>query len=157
MTPSISLYAPSVYVDQLKHLMAEGDQSLSVYVCESGTCVLFVHNSLVVCLHIPATTSNLLWLNTSEKVWTGPILHSTENPIHVFPNKLLSLVPNFYIHASVSDLFISKIGLPIWLQQNRQTNPRNIEIAHRYMNVDIRIHNSVLEITRPGSFISRNI
>ncbi len=84
-TPSISLYAPSVYVDQLKHLMAEGDQSLSVYVCESGTCLLCVHNSLLVCLHIPATTSNLLWLITSEKVWTWPILHSTENPIHVFP------------------------------------------------------------------------
>ena len=32
--------------------------------------------------------------------------------------KLCRLVPNSYIHVHVSDLFIPKISLPIWLQQN---------------------------------------
>ncbi len=31
--------------------------------------------------------------------------------------KLCGLVPNSYIHVSVSDLYISRISLPIWLQQ----------------------------------------
>jgi hypothetical protein len=35
--------------------------------------------------------------------------------------KLRSLVPNSYIHVSVSDLYIPRIGLPILLQQNRRT------------------------------------
>jgi hypothetical protein len=35
------------------------------------------------------------------------------NPIHVFPEiKLSSLVPISYIHVSVSDLYIPRIGLP---------------------------------------------
>ncbi len=37
--------------------------------------------------------------------------------------KLSGLVPNSYIHVSVSDLFIPRIGLPIWLKQIRQTDP----------------------------------
>ncbi len=32
--------------------------------------------------------------------------------------KLRSLVPNFYIHVSVRDLYIPKIGSPILLQLN---------------------------------------
>jgi hypothetical protein len=40
--------------------------------------------------------------------------------------KLHGLLPNSYIHVSVSDLYISRIGLPIWLQQNRQTDLGNI-------------------------------
>jgi hypothetical protein len=62
----------------------------------------------------------------------------TENTIYVFPKmKQGSLISNFYIHVSVSDLYFPRIGLPIWLQQNRQTDPVNIYIAHRYMNVEI--------------------
>jgi hypothetical protein len=50
--------------------------------------------------------------------------HCIENPVYVLPEmKLRGLVPNSYIHVSVSGLFIPRIGLPIWLQQNRQTNP----------------------------------
>jgi hypothetical protein len=42
-------------------------------------------------------------------------MHSTENPIYVFPEmKLRGLVPNFYIYVPVSDLYIPRIGLPIW-------------------------------------------
>jgi hypothetical protein len=40
--------------------------------------------------------------------------------------KLRGLVPNSYIHVSVSDLYIPRIGLPICLQQNRQTGPEKI-------------------------------
>ncbi len=38
---------------------------------------------------------------------------------------------------SVSDLYISRIGLPILLQENMWTDPGNIYIAHRHMNVEI--------------------
>jgi hypothetical protein len=44
------------------------------------------------------------------RFWT----HCTENPIYVFPEmKLRGLVPNSYIHVSVSELYIPRIGLPI--------------------------------------------
>jgi hypothetical protein len=39
--------------------------------------------------------------------------------------------------VSVSDLYISRIGLPILLQENMWTDPGNIYIAHRHMNVEI--------------------
>jgi len=41
-------------------------------------------------------------------------------------NETARLIPNSCIHVSVSDLYIPRIGLPIWLQQNRQTDPGNI-------------------------------
>jgi hypothetical protein len=51
-------------------------------------------------------------------------MHCTENAIYVFPEmKLRDLVPNSYIQISVNYLYIPSIGLPIWLQQNRQTDP----------------------------------
>jgi hypothetical protein len=42
-----------------------------------------------------------------------------------------------YTHIPVRDLYISRIGLPILLQENMSTDPRNIQIAHRHMNVEI--------------------
>jgi hypothetical protein len=39
-------------------------------------------------------------------------------------------------HISVRDLYISRIGLPILLQENMWTDPGNIQIAHRHMNVE---------------------
>jgi hypothetical protein len=55
------------------------------------------------------------------------VLHCTENPMHVVQEmKLHYLVPNSYIHVTVSDLYIPRIGLPILLQQNRQTDPKNL-------------------------------
>jgi hypothetical protein len=56
-----------------------------------------------------------------------------------------TLSPNFHIHVSVSDLYIPGIGPHISLQQNRQTDPGNIKISHRYMSAVH--HNSVSEIT----------
>ncbi len=58
--------------------------------------------------------------------------------------KLRGLIPNSYIYVSVSDLFIPSIGLPIWLQQNRQTDPGNISIAHRYIHVEIGRQNIII-------------
>ena len=44
-----------------------------------------------------------------------------------FPEtKLRGLVPNSYIHVSVSNLYIPVIDLNIWLQPNRQIDPGNI-------------------------------
>jgi hypothetical protein len=40
--------------------------------------------------------------------------------------KLRGLVPNSYIHISVSDLYIPTIGLPILLQENRWTDGGSI-------------------------------
>ncbi len=53
-------------------------------------------------------------------------LHCKENWIYVYAEKeLRGLSPNSYIHVSVSDLYIPRIGPHIWLQQNRQTDPGN--------------------------------
>jgi hypothetical protein len=56
------------------------------------------------------------------RVWifksTGPTLQRQNTQIskHIFPEReYRGLSPNFHIHASVSDLYISTIGLPILL------------------------------------------
>jgi hypothetical protein len=49
------------------------------------------------------------------------------------------LSPNSYTHISVRDLYISRIGLSILLQPNIWTDPWNISIVHRHMNVEIRM------------------
>jgi hypothetical protein len=50
-----------------------------------------------------------------------------ENSIYVFPEKKLrGLIPNFYIHISVSDLCIPTIGPHVFLQPNRQTDRWNL-------------------------------
>ncbi len=70
--------------------------------------------------------------------------------------KLYDLVPNSCINVSVSYLYIPRIGLPVWLQQNRQTDPgNNINRSqiHECGNCDTEHYNSVLEITRPHSLI----
>ncbi len=52
-------------------------------------------------------------------------------------------------------LDIPRIGPHIWLQLNRQTDPRNIYISHRYecRNWERERYNSVMEIRRLHSFI----
>jgi hypothetical protein len=63
----------------------------------------------------------------------------------VFPEmKLRGLNPNSYIHVSVSNLYIPKIGLPIWLQHNRQRYLGNLYIAHIYMNVETGRQNIII-------------
>ncbi len=64
--------------------------------------------------------------------------HNTENLKQIFPEKeLRGYSSNSYIHVSVRDLYIPLIGLPILRQENRWTERRNIEIAHRHMNMKI--------------------
>ncbi len=56
-------------------------------------------------------------------------MHKTENSKQIFPEKeLRGYSPNSYIHVSVSDLYISLIGLPILLQEIRWTERGNIYI-----------------------------
>ncbi len=71
-----------------------------------------------------------------RETWDSPVLFTelanppiciqrwvqcTENSIYIFPEMTLrGLVPDSYIPVSVSNLYISMIRLPIWLQQNRQ-------------------------------------
>jgi hypothetical protein len=60
----------------------------------------------------------------------------TENPIYVFPEmNLCGLVPNSYIHVSVSKFYIPRLCLPIWLHQNRQTDPGNVEIRRQNITI----------------------
>jgi hypothetical protein len=74
--------------------------------------------------------------------------------------KLCGLVPNSYIHVSVSYLYIPRIGLPIWLQQKTQTDPGNIfkplTDNHEHGNWEMEHYNSVLEKRRLRGFISGN-
>jgi hypothetical protein len=64
--------------------------------------------------------------------------HSTENSKQIFPEKeFRGLSPNFHIHASEGDLYISTTGLPILLQENMWTDSEDTYIAHRLMNVEI--------------------
>jgi hypothetical protein len=54
------------------------------------------------------------------------ILHTTQyrKSKQIFPEKELhGLSLSFHIHASVSDLYIPTIGLPILLQENMWTDP----------------------------------
>jgi hypothetical protein len=73
-------------------------------------------------------------------------LHCTENPIYVFPEKELhGLSLNSYILVSVSDKYIPGIGPHIWLQQNRQTYPGNINsLTDMYMSVGIGRQNIII-------------
>jgi hypothetical protein len=41
------------------------------------------------------------------------------------------------MYISVRDSYISRIGLPILLQGNMWTDPGNVKIAHKHMNVGI--------------------
>ncbi len=97
--------------------------------------------------------------NQNKALWVWPIklligfilafflnraaLHCKEYPIYVFLFwELRSL--NFHIHVSVSDLHIPRISPHIWLQQNRQTDPGNIKISHRYMSGIVRENIKIL-------------
>jgi hypothetical protein len=47
------------------------------------------------------------------------------------------LSPISCTHISVRNFYISRIGLPVLLQGNMWTDPVNIYITHRHMNVEI--------------------
>ncbi len=55
----------------------------------------------------------------------------------IFPEKeYRGLSPNFHIHVSVNELYIPTMELPFLLEEIC-TDPGNISIAHRTMNVEI--------------------
>jgi hypothetical protein len=71
------------------------------------------------------------------KHWHTLQRQNAENLKQIFPEKeYRGLSPNFHIHVSVSELYISAMGLPFLLEQI-WTDPGNIKIAHRHMNVEI--------------------
>jgi hypothetical protein len=51
-------------------------------------------------------------------------------------------IPTFMCLST--NLYIPRICPHIWLQQNRQTDPGNIKISHRYMNVGIGRQNIII-------------
>ena len=69
-----------------------------------------------------------------------PCVHCNKNPIYVFPEmKLRGLAPSSYIHVSVSDLYIPRIGLPILLTgkyANRSWEYINYSQIHECGNWD---------------------
>ncbi len=78
----------------------------------------------------------------------------------VSPEKeLRGLSHNSYMHVSVSDLYISRIGPQIWLQQHKTyrsweyINPSEIYVCK---NWETEHNNSVLELRKLHSFISGN-
>jgi hypothetical protein len=112
--------------------------------------------------YLPMIITTCLQLSSvsilSSDVFNSPILYATlqmkgrweilykcQVSICVLPEmKLLFpkqnynvLFPSSYTHISVRILYITRIGLPILLQGNMWTNPGNILIAHRHMNVEI--------------------
>jgi hypothetical protein len=81
----------------------------------------------------------------SHFVWTGQTphhevrVHCNQDPIYIFPEmKLSGLVLNFHIHISVINLLLSGlVHLQNFAEANRRADHGDIEIAHRYMNVEI--------------------
>jgi hypothetical protein len=56
----------------------------------------------------------------------------------LFPKQNYNVLsPSSYTHISERDIYTSRIGLPILLQGNLWTDPGNIKIAYRRMNVEI--------------------
>jgi hypothetical protein len=80
--------------------------------------------------------------------------------IKVFPEiKLRGLVPNYYIHVSLSNSYIPRDGLPIRLLKIGRPILGiylNRSQIHECGNWETEHYNSVLEITRLRSFISDN-
>jgi hypothetical protein len=76
-------------------------------------------------------------------------LRCKDNPMFVFPEKkLLGLIPNFYIHISVSGLYFITIGPPISCSQiGRPIVGLYKSLTDMYMNVEIRTEG------RPVSFL----
>ncbi len=59
----------------------------------------------------------------------------SENLKLIFPEKeLRCLSPKFHVHVSVSDLYISTIGLPIMLQENMWTDPGDCGLFWEYIS-----------------------
>ncbi len=73
---------------------------------------------------------------SNTNVWF-PFMYSPEMKL-LFPKQNYNVLsPSYLTHISVRDLYISRIGLTVLLQGNMWTDPGNIWIADRNMNVEI--------------------
>ncbi len=79
-------------------------------------------------LKLPSSTLSTLTLQRQNTEFSKQILPEKE---------YRDLGPNFHIHASVSDLYISTIGLPILLEEICRPILGLYKSAHRHMNVEI--------------------
>jgi hypothetical protein len=66
-----------------------------------------------------------------------PIYLSPEMKLLFWKQNYNVLSPSSYTYLSERDLYISRIGLPILLQENMWTDPGSLSIAHRHTNVEI--------------------
>ncbi len=74
-----------------------------------------------------ALKPDVLWVYPFFILRSAVAKNCTENPIYVFPEKnLRGLLHNSYIRVSMSNFYIPRMDLPIWLHKNRQTDPGNI-------------------------------
>ncbi len=79
--------------------------------CQDSTTVGYVY--------LLYLSYSLFYLCVASSACLSLQRHYTENSKQIFPEKeLRGLNPNFYIHVSVSDLYIPTIGLPILPQEN---------------------------------------
>jgi hypothetical protein len=71
--------------------------------------------------------------NLRSEIWIIIHMHALQRKFHLcIPKKgLRGLSMNFHIHVSVTYLYIPRIGLHIFLQQNRQTDARWWEYINR--------------------------
>jgi hypothetical protein len=105
-----------------------------MYRFESVICLI----CLIVSLFPP---SPYLSTSLSPRLFLSPSLHC-KGTMRKFETNIprkgtARHSPNFPIHVSVSDLYIPTIDLLILLQENMWTDPGNILIVHRHMNVTI--------------------
>jgi hypothetical protein len=83
--------------------------------------ISYFHKINYACLNVHLNLKQNMTKYCIKNIKISRRLHCADNPIYVFPEmKLHGLIHNSYIHVSVSDLYIPRIGLPIWLQQNRK-------------------------------------
>ncbi len=75
-------------------------------------------------LHLPTPVSHIFFV--AFALITEGALQQKSHLLFFFWELRGLSSPNFHIHVSVSDLYISRLGPYIWLQQNRLTDPGNI-------------------------------
>jgi hypothetical protein len=105
--------------------------------------------------HPPDRTGPLVFFSSSDAdCWFRPALYRKSNLC--VPGKVIAWLQSQFLHSCVCErfIYIPRIGLHIWQQQNRQTKYPQI---YKCGNWETEHHNSVLEITRLHStFLERH-
>ena len=104
-----------------------------------------VHHRKLVFIQNSAKPVLVCMTKTKILLRNGYHLHCNENPMYVFLFwKWRGISPSFCFPCFCERFIIPRIGLPIGLQQNKQTDPGNILISHRYMSVGIGRQNIII-------------